>query len=231
MATYVATGDAGVEQLTAERDSMELMALSLFGWPAAPHHRIWVAKIMELFRRDIRRLLIIAPPAHAKTNWAGVVAPTYYVAHYPLHHILYLSSAQGQARKSSLAVRDTIALNPRFSLLYPNVKPDRIKGWADVRWYVDRPEARGDKDPTMLAAGVGSQIVLGSRADFLEFDDICTQENVATAYRREKVKDWVRQTAFSRGARDAIHLAIGTRWHTDDIYNFFEQNLLITSQL
>lgn len=197
----------------------------LFDWVPARHHRIWCDAIERLFNREIpsNRLLVIAPPAHAKTNWAGVAAPAYYVGTRPQDHILYLSSAQGQALKPSIAVRDTIAINKRWGQLFPDVKPDRLKGWAGHRWFVERPDHPGDKDPTMLSAGVGSQMVLGARADFILFDDIVTQENVATAYRRDKVKAWVSQTAFSREARDAVMMGIMTRWHSDDIARFFQE--------
>lgn len=199
-------------------------ATYLYGWEPAAHHKVWATALQRLFNREIpnNRLLIIAPPAHAKTNWGGVAAPTSYVGQHPNHHILYLSSAQGQALKSSVAVRDTIAVNRRWRTLYPDVVPDRTKGWAAARWFVYRPDAPGDKDPTFLAAGVGSQMVLGARADLILFDDINTQENTATAYRRDKVKAWVKQTAMSRETKDAVQLAIMTRWHTDDIAAFFE---------
>ena len=206
--------------------SLTLTTEHLFGWKAAPHHVIWADAITRLFRREIpgNRLLIVAPPAHAKTNWAGVAAPAWYVgAINQDHHILYLSSAQGQSIKSSIAVRDTIGVNRRWRELYPTVLPDKDKGWAAARWFVRRPDHPGDKDPTMMAAGVGSQLVLGSRGDLIEFDDINTMENTATAYRRDKVKEWVRTTAFSRETRDAVQLSIMTRWHTDDIAQFFEK--------
>ncbi len=213
------------------RDDMGKVGEYLFAWSPAAHHKLWADQIQKLIHRELtfddgrpcKRLLLVAPPASAKTNWGGIVTPSYYVGNNPDHHILYLSSAQEQSRKSSLAVRDTVATNDRYKLLYPEVKPDRAKGWAAHRWFVRRPDHPGDKDPTMLAAGVGSQVVLGSRADFIIFDDINTQENTATLYRRDKVKEWVRQTAFSRETADAVQLALMTRWHTDDIAHFFEE--------
>lgn len=197
----------------------------LYGWRPAAHHLIIAQALVKLANREIKdnRLLIIAPPGHAKTNWGGIAFPTWYIAHHQYEHILSFSATGTLSRKSSTTIRDTIANSMRWKGLYPHIVPDFDKGWSQNAWVIKRPMAPGDKDPTMFSTSVGSQAVLGGRGDGLIFDDVSTQKNVSTASQRQAVKDWVGQTAFSRATPDAWMLGIMTRWHSDDIAAFLER--------
>ncbi len=222
MERILATERLGVH---STRPSIAEVGEYLFGWPPAPHHLVWLHYMNKLRRGEIpdNRLLIIAPPAHAKTNWAGVAFPTHYLGENPEEHVLYFSATSRLAEASSRAVRDTIANNARFRSFYPGVVPDRSKGWSGNQWFLNRKNV-GDKDPSFMAAGVGSESVIGIRGNLIVFDDISTKENSRTAYRRETVRTWVQQVAFSRQTRDAAMLAIMTRWHAEDIAAFFESD-------
>lgn len=196
----------------------------VYGWSPAAHHLIWAQALTKLANREIpnNRLLIIAPPGHAKTNWAGIAFPTWYIAQHQYEHVLSFSATSSLSRKSSTTIRDTVANSPSWREMYPQIMPDFDKGWAQTAWFVKRPLAPGDKDPTMFSTSVGSQNVLGGRGDLLLFDDVSTQENTRTQTRRDVVREWVSQTAFSRATPNAIMVAIMTRWHTDDMAAFFE---------
>ena len=212
--------------LNVERPEASLVGVAehLFGWSPAPHHLLWAQEMERLARGEIpdNRLLIVAPPAHAKTNWGGIALPAWFVGHNPYKHVLYFSATATQSARSSTAVRDTIAVHPKWKEFFPDVKPDAAR-WASSSWTLARPNAPGDKDPTMFAASVGSQSVLGARGDLLIFDDVSTQENTRTKLRRESIKDWIEQTAFTRSTSDTMMMGIMTRWHSDDIAGYFER--------
>ena len=197
----------------------------LYGWRAAAHHIIWAQALEQLERGEIKnnRLLIIAPPGHAKTNWGGIAFPSWYIGHHPNNHVLSFSATSNLSTKSSVAVRDAVETSTVWKEMFPNVKPDYRKGWSSNSWFVKRPLSPGDKDPTMFSTSVGSQAVLGARGDLLIFDDVSTQENTRTRFRREAVKEWIEQTAFSRATPNAAMLGIMTRWHTDDVAGYFER--------
>lgn len=200
--------------------------IAIFGLVPARHHQVWIDAIEELDSYDAseqERLMLICPPGHAKTTVAGIVYPTRRIGLYPERHILYYGNTVTQAEKQSIAIRDMMT-DPKFLRYYPNIRKARTKPWGGSMWYLDRPDT-WDKDPTMLALGVDGP-ALGSRADEIIFDDVCDPENMATEAQRRKVKDKIAAVAFSRqsgATRKTRMIAIMTRWHSDDIANFFEK--------
>jgi predicted phage terminase large subunit-like protein len=195
----------------------------VFGYKPAQHHLQWLKILAD---QSVRRFLIIAPPDHAKTTWVAIVYAAWRIGRDPTCHFGFISNTATQAYKPSVAVRDTIWQNPRYREIFRKVRPDFIKGWAEKEWFVKR-KAPGDKDPSFVAAGVFGPI-LGGRMDELLFDDICDQENTATAHQREKLREWVKATAMTRVVPGGRVGAIMTRWHEKDIGAWFaEQGWLI----
>ena len=206
--------------------TIEAVATELFGWTPAAHHLIWLQAIKKLAAGEIKnnRLLIVAPPGHAKTNYGGITFPAWHLGHNPYAHVLSFSATAALSTKTSMTVRDTVALSSVWKEMFPGVKPDYDRGWGQTSWYLQRPLAPGDKDPSFFSTSIGSSAVLGGRGDVFIFDDVSTQENTRTKERREKVKDWIAQTAMSRASTgNEIMIAVMTRWHTDDMAGYFER--------
>ncbi len=178
----------------------------------APHHQVWASILADPSYGDT---LLVAPPAHAKTFWAGVYFLAWYVGNHPEKHIVYIGNTYDQAVKQSIAVRDTIKYNPRFKALFPNVRLDPGKGAGQDKWYVTR-SSMDDKDPTFLALGVNGPL-LGSRADLMILDDVNDAENTNTPENIAKVRDWVSETAYSRLTPGGRMVIIMTRWHQADL--------------
>jgi predicted phage terminase large subunit-like protein len=178
----------------------------------APHHLLWASILMD---DSLGNTLIIAPPDHAKTVVCGVMYPAWYVGNHPSRHVLYISASASLAEKQSVAVRDTIAHNPRYRALFPDVLPNKAKAWGQYQWIVQRPDV-GDKDATFKAAGVGGDVI-GRRCDLLILDDVNDEENVATDLQRQKVMNWVATTAMSRVVPGGRTICIMTRWHEEDL--------------
>lgn len=201
-------------------DSLADFIRYVFGLEPAAHHLEWIAALED--EQNYPRLLIVAPPGHAKTTVAGIAYPAWKIAKNPAMHFLYYGNTQTQADKQSTAIRD-LMLTPKVQRLFPAVKRSR-KGWAGNQWFLEREEV-WDKDATMLSLGVDGP-ALGARADEFAFDDVADPQNMSTVAQRRKVRDQVAAVAFSRqggksrGARRMV--AIHTRWHEEDLTNFFE---------
>ncbi len=157
--------------------------------------------------------LVVAPPGSAKTmSLIGGVG--WWLGQNPTLHTAFVSNTATQAIKRSQAIRDTIAGNPNYRTIFPTVEPDYGKGWAEAEWYVRRPDV-GDKDPSMVATGVGGAL-LGSRIDLGILDDIADPENMRTELLRGKVRDWLQDTFMTRMAPSGRVIMICTRWHEQD---------------
>ncbi len=160
--------------------------------------------------------LLVAPPDHGKTIVCGVFFPAWYLGNHPSHHILYISASASLAEKQSMAVRDTIADNPRYHALFPNIRPGTP--WNQDSWNIRRPGV-GDKDVSFKASGVGGDVI-GRRCDLLILDDVFSEESAATDYMRTKVNNWVATTAKSRVVPTGRTIAITTRWHQEDLVHW-----------
>lgn len=193
---------------------------SVFGLEPARHHRVWIDALQD---ESEKRILIVCPPGHAKTTVAGVAYPSWRLANHIERHFIYFGNTGTQAEKQSVAIRD-LMVSDQLREWYPHVERSKTKPWSGPMWYLERPTV-WDKDPSMLALGVDGP-ALGARADEMLFDDVSDMDNTATSYQRKKVRDKVAAVAFSRqsgSSKNTRMVAVMTRWHTDDLANFFEK--------
>uniref|UniRef100_A0A6M3JA37 Putative terminase n=1 Tax=viral metagenome TaxID=1070528 RepID=A0A6M3JA37_9ZZZZ len=188
------------------------------GYSMPWHQQVWCEALEDF---SIKRLLIVAPPKYGKSPIVGLDYLGWRIGNDPEgYHCIYVSNTATQADKFSVALRDTIAYNQRYRFLY-GVEPDVGKGWSEAEWFVKR-QNEADKDPTLRATGIGGPI-LGGTVEEIILDDIADQENMATAYQRKKLMDWIKTTAFSRLVPGLTRVVlICTRWHEQDPAAEFE---------
>lgn len=209
--------DTLAEQLVAIRDDLVKFAGAVMtdddGEPIHPaaHHLLmawaltsdWLGNTVE-----------IAPPGHAKTYWTDFFC-AHKVGQKPNTHIDYISNAAPHALKQSNAIRITIAENPAYRVLFPEVLPNLAMGWNRQAWSVKRASTN-DPNPTFVAVGIQGSI-LGARCDYLIFDDVNTQKQQESPSQRENVLNWCTNTAMSRLKPGGRAINIQTRWSGQDL--------------
>lgn len=197
------------------------------GYEMPKHQHVWAAALEDF---SIPRLLIVAPPKYGKSPVVGLDYLGWRIGNDPEgYHCIYVSNTAGQAQKYSVALRDTIAFNENYRTLY-RLEPDTYKGWSEREWFVKRKN-QADKDPTVQACGVYGPI-LGATVQEVIFDDVADDENMATAYQREKTLDWLRTTPMSRLVPSTGRaVMICTRWHDDDPASAFEKDGWVVIQI
>lgn len=94
--------------------------------------------------------------------------------------------------------------------------PPRGKFRWDAKQATIRQRQSGERDPTIQALGIGTQI-FGARIDLLILDDALTLDNQLTEGRRNNITSWFLQEAATRAHRGRIMVA-GTRIHPFDNY-------------
>jgi len=125
--------------------------------PAA-HQRLLCEKLEALSRGDIRRLCIFMPPGSAKSTFASVLFPPWYLVNHPDARILACAHTTELAKRWGRRVRNLIAENER--LLGITLSEEQ----AADRW-------RLESDGEYKAAGVGTGIA-GFRADCVSGDTL-----------------------------------------------------------
>lgn len=181
--------------------------------PALPPQHLLDYVIPVLEDDSLGHTVIVAPPGSAKTNMM-MAAVCWWLGRYSSEHVAFISCTATQATRRSKAIRDTIEQVPNYAAIFPQTRPNRDKGWAEREWFVTR-EDPSDKDPSMLALGVGGPL-LGSRIDRCILDDIADSRNMNTRASQDKIQDWLERTLMTRITPRGRVIMICTRWSGND---------------
>lgn len=175
------------------------------GFEPARHHRLLIEKLEAITRGDIDRLAIFMPPGSAKSTYASVLFPPWYVAQNPGHSLIAASHTQELAEKWGRRVRNQ--LSQHSLVLGVGLSADNQ---AAGRW-----ETSGGGE--YFAAGVGGSIT-GRRADLVVIDDpVRSREDADSELIRDKTWDWYKTDLYTRLKPGARIVLIQTRWHEDDL--------------
>jgi len=183
----------------------------VWGLEAAPHHRAWLDELQA----GPDRLLIVAPPGHAKSTWITMIWASWLIGINPEINIILISATAEMANAFSLTIREQVTGNPKYAEVFPGCRAGKSK-WGETAWTVERFDMT-NKDPTIAAVGVGGPII-SRRADLILIDDpIKSYDAVATRYQRDKMFSWYQRIAETR-LKPSGRVVLGmTRWHRDDI--------------
>lgn len=162
-------------------------------------------ELLDAAGRPCRKLLIMAPPRHGKSEQTSRYGPAWFETKFPDRRCMLCSYEADFAASWGRKVRDLIAEHPEFG-----VSVRRDSGAAN-RW--DLVGRNGG----MVTAGVGGPIT-GKGAHLLIIDDpVKNAEEAASAAMQERAWDWYRQTAFTRLEPGGVVVLIMTRWHEGDL--------------
>lgn len=164
-------------------------------------------------------VIVNTPPEHAKSTTLTVNYVTYRICQDPNVRIIIVSKTKEMATRFVYAVKNRLT-HPRYRQLQLDfAPPGGFAGSADT-WKTDQvylgsdQRDSGEKDPTLLALGIGGQIY-GARADLIIVDDAVTLSN---AHEYEKQIEWLQQEVLTRLSDTGKLLVIGTRVAPQDLY-------------
>jgi hypothetical protein len=178
----------------------------------------WVHPAMTYEPGAANRVLINVPPEHAKSTVITTNYVVYQIVTNPNSRVIIVSKTQGMARKFLGAIKTRLS-HPAFMKLQvafgPNggFKADATQWSADMI-YLGTGRDSGEKDPTVQALGLGSQIY-GARADLIIVDDAVMGAN---AHEWEKQMDWLQKEVITRLGRYGKLIIVGTRVAPIDLY-------------
>src|ERR1700678_2864461 len=180
--------------------------LSVTPTPSA-HHKLLIEHLEAIVRGDIHRLMVWMPPGSAKSTYASVLFPPYYMGRHPTTPILGVSNTTELAERFSRRARNLVG-----SQRYRNVFGFGCR--KDTRSAGSWENERGGE---FFAAGIGSAIA-GRRAGLGLIDDPVKSREEADSERvREKHWDWYLNDFLTRLLPNAPQVVIQTRWHEDDL--------------
>ena len=194
-------------RLAARRSLAGFTEYVMPGTVPAEHHRLLIDKLEAIERGDIKRLMIFMPPGSAKSTYAGILFPSWYLGRHPGHLIIGAGYNQDIAERNSKRTRNTVA-GTEFGRLFDA----RLSGDSASVSEWETTESGGFK-----AAGVGSGIT-GRRAHGALIDDpVKGREEADSKTIREKTVAWYKEDLWTRLLPGAWQILIMTRWHEEDL--------------
>ena len=167
---------------------------------------------------SIKRLLIIAPRNHGKSEIFGHVLPIWAYLNNHNTRCLVVSKAADQAKKTLALIKQDFEKNKKIIQDLGDLKD---VPWKEDKIYLKRGSGISLKDPSFEAVGVLGAIT-GAHFDLIIADDVIDDENVKTQKRRDSVYTWFKKTVEPLlEPNDKIYV-VGTRKHYKDLY----QNIL-----
>jgi predicted phage terminase large subunit-like protein len=175
------------------------------GYEPALHHRLIINAVEEFLSGDDGVLLIFAPPGSAKSSYASVLLPPWYLANHPKDGILFATHSVEFAERWGRRVRNDIAAE--WKTLGIALSEDNK---AAGRWSL---QSGGE----YYAVGAGTGIS-GYRADLAIIDDpFGSREDAYSETVRKGRWNWYLDDFSARLKPGAKRIIIATRWHAEDI--------------
>ena len=211
MTSEISPAEAATELLKrrhARRSLPSFIEYLCFGYQFAAHHSFLMAELEAVERGDTPRLMVLMPPGSAKSTYASILFPPWFMGRNPQHAVLGVSNTTDLAERFSRRVRNIVALREFSNVFSGNG--------------VSQDSAAAGNWETILggeffAAGMGSAIA-GRRADLGLIDDpIKTRQEADSDRIRQTQWDWYINDFLTRLKPGARQILIQTRWHEDDL--------------
>jgi predicted phage terminase large subunit-like protein len=173
----------------------------------ARHHDLVLDVCQDMAFGKHKRVMIFGPPGMAKSTYASVVFPTWFMGKFPRSSIIGASYASDLAKKFGRKCR-FVARSERYSQLFQTAL--RADTTAVDDWALDNAS-------DYMAGGFLSGIT-GNRADGVVMDDpIKGRAEADSDTIRDKVYNTYIDDIRTRLKPRAWQLLIMTRWHEDDL--------------
>ena len=208
--SHISPQQAAQELLNRRQASRSLTSfIDYLGVTPKPsqHHALLIEKLEAVVRGELNRLMVWMPPGSAKSTYASILFPPYFMGHNPTIPILGVSNTTELAERFSRRARNLVSMQ-RYRNVFGFGCAEDSK--AAGSW-------ENEQGGEFFAAGIGSAIA-GRRAGLGLIDDPVKSREEADSERvREKQWDWYLNDFLTRLLPGAPQIVIQTRWHEDDL--------------
>lgn len=167
----------------------------------------------------INKLMLIIGPGVGKSQFLSVCIPAWLIGHDPNMTIVGISGGEALMQGFQEAVMELVQSSPQWTQVFPEVRPDKQRGWSTTGGMFVTGRRTGVPDASYLACGIDSKYLTGKHGKLILIDDLHNEENSSTAEQCERVVGKYAKTIVGRAdPMGARFIMAGRRWHTDDIY-------------
>ncbi len=193
------------KSIRADLAAWATLALAPRGHIPAAHHRHIIRELEDVAAARTDRLMLLLPPGSAKSTYASLVFPPWWLARHPRSSVIAASHTASLARHFGRGVRGLIEAHAaRLGLaLDPSSRAaHRFATTAGAEYY-----ATGVRGP-----------ITGRRADLILIDDpVKSQAEADSPAARDQLWNWFRSDLATRLKPGGRIVLVMTRWHPDDL--------------
>lgn len=175
--------------------------------PQAAHHKLLIDKLEDIESGKVRRMMVFMPPGSAKSSYASVVFPAWYMGKKKRRNVGVATYATDLARKVGRRVRSIIRQPVYRDIFSTGLSADQ---GAANEWALEN----GNE---FMGAGILAGWT-GNRLDGIVIDDpVKNQEEASSPVIQKKVRDEYDFSLKSRLKPNGWVLLILTRWDENDL--------------
>ena len=184
-----------------------------------PAHIIELAANLEAIERgELKRLMVIEPPRHGKSEIVSKRFPCWYLGKHPTEYIVQSGYAESIALTHSRQARD-IFISRDNHRVFPELRfrPER-PGQEQVIPERQAAHEWGTKqNGSYYAVGIGGGLTgRGFNIGIID-DPVKDAEEAESQTYRDRVWEWYTKVFRTRAQPDAAIIIVMTRWHEDDL--------------
>ena len=172
----------------------------------AEHHRLILREMQRCMSTPHGRLMILAPPGSAKSTYASVVAPSWFLGMNPGRKVILASYGADLARRHGRRTRQLLKAPETRAIVHAELAPDSQA--ADEFGLTNGSE--------YIACGLLSGVT-GNRAHGIVIDDpIKGRDQAESQVIRQRSYEAYEDDLLTRLIPGGWVVLITTRWHEDD---------------
>lgn len=188
-------------------DAEDDASIPLIESQQAEHHRLILREMQKCMQTPHGRLMIMAPPGSAKSTYATVVGPSWYLGQQPNRRVILASYGGDLARRHGRRTRQLLRSPEACGILQTSLSEDSRA--ADEFSLTNGSE--------YIACGIMAGVT-GNRAHGIVIDDpIKGREDADSKTIRDKTYAAYEDDLLTRLIPGGWVTIIQTRWHEDDI--------------
>mgnify|MGYP003146216258 CR=1 FL=1 len=183
--------------------------------PLFAHQRAWAREL----QREGARALLIAPPGSLKSTTVSYFVE-WCIGRNQDFTVLHIMNTATQATRQVMSVADTIAHNAQYHRTFPDVKPDKGRGWSHDTLFVQRKDTNNPY-ATVYGTGIDGPYQ-GVHVDMIIVDDPTDQQDVRSQVTMQQQRERIRGVMLDRLNPGGSIIGILTRWGEADLVRDFE---------
>jgi len=187
-------------------------------YQSSPHLQALSDALEAIDRGELKRLMVLMPPRHGKSELVSLRFPCWYLARHPEDYIVQAGYAESIALTHSRRARD-IFISQEMTRLFPDIhhRPERPGQEPVIPERQAAHEWGTRQGGSYYAVGIGGGLTgRGFNLGIID-DPVKDSEEADSVTYRERAFDWYQKVFRTRAQPNAAIIVVMTRWHEDDL--------------